>query len=77
MFGHILKPRLGGRGIMIEPLKRLAPPCQTDRAKRWLGRTRDNFGHDIVDSEQCIERGPKLDRPVQPDEITIPHLNDT
>jgi len=37
-------------------------------------RARHHLGHDVVNREQGIEGGAKLDRPIQPDEIAIPHL---
>ena len=62
----------GGGGLLIEPLQRVAPPGQPDRAKRRLGRGGDDIGQGIVDVEQGVEGGPQLDRPVEPDEIAVP-----
>lgn len=72
-----LKPWFGRRGMMIEPLQCLAPPRQTDRPERRLGRVRHHLGHDVIDREQGIEGGPELDWPVEPDQIAIPQrVND-
>ena len=65
------KPWLGRRRSIFEPLKRLAPPCQPDRAKCGLGGAGDNFAERVVDREQCVKSSAELDRPVQSDKVSV------
>ncbi len=66
-----LQSRLGRRRRSVQSFERLSPPGQLDRPQSRLGRTGYDACHRIVEGEQRIERGPKLDRPVQPDQIPV------
>ena len=53
---HRLQPRLGRWRTGVEPLERLAPPGEPDRAQRRLGRGRDNLGQRIIDRRTAHRR---------------------
>jgi hypothetical protein len=52
-----LKARLGGSAGSIEPLQRVAPPCQADRSERRLGRRAHDVGERRFQIEQGVEGG--------------------
>jgi hypothetical protein len=72
-----LQPRLRGRRTGIKSLELLAPPGQLDGGKLRLARTQGCVGKRVVDAQQCVEGGPQLDRPVQPDEIAVTRFSDS
>jgi hypothetical protein len=37
---------------------------------------RDDLSHRVIDIEQCVEGGPQLDRPIEPDEVAIARPTD-
>ena len=70
------KPWLRRRRAGVEPLQRVAPPRQPDRAQCRLRRACDHLPQRVVNCEQGIEGGPNLDRPIKPDEVAVARLSD-
>jgi hypothetical protein len=71
-----LQPRLGRDHPLVELFQAFAPPRKLDGAHSRLRRSCDNVSHRILDVEQCIKRGPQLDRPVKPDEVAVAQPTD-
>jgi len=71
-----LQPWLTRDLASIEFFETLAPPCKLDRTERRLRGASNHIRHRVFKIEQCIERGPQMHRPVEPDEIAIPEFSD-
>ncbi|GLR46385.1 hypothetical protein GCM10007925_00960 [Sphingomonas astaxanthinifaciens DSM 22298] len=65
--------RLGRGRLGVERGELVVPPGELDRAERRLARPERDLGQPVVEREQGIEGGPARFRPVQPDEVAVPH----
>ena len=69
--GCSLHARFGRHLALVQFLQALPPPRELDCPERRLRRLRDDVGHRVVDAHQCVECGPELGWPVEPDEIAV------